>query len=200
MKIMLFATAMFLVGVSAVEACTNMKRLPVFDYRKHASGEADFAVSNSKTRRSIVVHHSGGISKVDIRAKRGAKGRYTRSGSGAPLPIGVSITENLCKQGWSRSFTKKLHARLPDSYATSFYAPFKTPQNQRQAIALAQTVLRATYCPNGDIKLDPNFRYVDSTGSQPVTRTAPVAQASRSDPFDEIWTIRFTCSEWRAAK
>ena len=69
----------------------------------------------------------------------------------------------------------------------------------RQAVALAKTVLRATYCPNGEIRLDPNFRYVDSKGAQPVVRKLPAVQPWDKG-FEDTWNIRFTCSEWRAVR
>ena len=174
-----------------------MKRLPVFDHRKHANGEADFLGADPKIGRYLIIRHTGGISRGQIKAHPLSGERYTRSGSGVPLPISVSITENLCKEGGTRRFKKKLHARLKSQYTTKSYAPFKTPQNRPQAIALAQTVLRATYWPEGKIKVNPNLRYVDDSGSQPVIRTAAIAKAWGSAPFKEHWTIQFTCSEWR---
>jgi len=201
MKVILSALAISVFSISVAEAsCTNIKRLPVFNYQKHASGEADFSGLDPKTRRNIVVRHGGGISRVTIKAQRGATGRYVRSGSGAPLPVTVSVTENLCKSGSTNLFTKKLHARLPNAYTTKFYIPFKTSQNQPRVIALAQTVLRATYCPKGEIKLNPNFQYVETKSGQPVVRTAPVAGPWGNPPFDAQWIVQFTCSEWREAQ
>ena len=89
---------------------------------------------------------------------------------------------------------------MKNSYATKFYAPFDSQHNKSQAIALAQTVLRATYCPKGEIKLNPNFRYVDDKGSTPVVKTASVAKPWGSPPFDLRWIVQFTCSEWREVK
>ena len=174
-----------------------MKRLPIFDHRKHTSGEADFLGADPKTGRYLIICHSGGISRGQIKARPLSGERYTRSGSGVPLPVSVSITENLCKEGGTRLFTKKLHARLKSQYTTKFYAAFKMPQNRPQAIALAQTVLRATYCPKDKIKVNPNLRYVEDSGIQPGIRTAAIAKAWGSAPFEEHWTIQFACSEWR---
>ncbi len=199
MKSTILAAALFVATVSSADAgCTNMNRLPVFSYQKHATGDADFYGLNP-TSRNIVVRHTTGISSINIDAKRGAETQYTRSGTGAPLPVGVIVSENQCRKGKSRLYNRKVHARLKSSYKTQFVAPFLSPRNRNQAIALAKTVLRETYCPNGDIKLDPSFRYVDSKGSSPVVRTLPAVQ-----PWDKgrdlKWNIRFTCSEWRAVR
>ncbi len=174
-----------------------MKRLPIFDHRKHTSGEADFLGADPKTGRYLIICHTRGISRGQIKVCPLSGERHTRSGSGVPLPVSVSITENLCKEGGTRLFTKKLHARLKSQYTTKFYAAFKMPQNRPQAIALAQTVLRATYCPKDKIKVNPNLRYVDDSGIQPGIRTAAIAKAWGSAPFEEHWTIQFACSEWR---
>ncbi|EEE39177.1 hypothetical protein RKLH11_3024 [Rhodobacteraceae bacterium KLH11] len=174
-----------------------MKRLPVFNYKKHATGEPNFSGPSSKNGRFIVVRHSSGISKVKIYAKRGAKGLYTRNGTGEPLPVTVAVTDNLCTQGSKNLFTKKFHARLKNTFATQFYTPFTAAQNESQAISLAQTVLRATYCPKGEIKLNHSFQYVDKKGKKPVVKTSPAAAPWDSPPFDAQWTIQLTCSEWR---
>ena len=199
MKIIIFAMALVVAASTVASAgCTNMKRLPVFNYKKHATGEADFS-GLSRTSRTIVIRHTTGISSIAIDAKRGAKGQYRRGGKGAPLPVGVRVSANQCKAGKSRLYNRKLHARLKTNYQTQFVAPFLSPRNRNQAVALAKTVLRATYCPKGEIKLDPNFRYVDSKGTNPVVRTAKAVQPWDKG-FEDTWNIRFTCSEWRAAK
>lgn len=196
MRTLILSFVVSLIGLSADAACTNMKRLPVFKYDRHASGDADFFGLNP-TSRNIVVRHSGGISSVSINAKRGAKGQYTETGRGAPLPIGVAVSENLCRKGSTRLFNTKVHARLPVSYQTSYARPFLAPQNRNQAVAFAKSVLQATYCPRGEIKLDPNFRYVDDKGAQPVVKTSPAVQPWDKGS-DKTWVVRFTCSQWRA--
>ncbi|WP_170562326.1 hypothetical protein [Ruegeria atlantica] len=198
MRIVLSAVVLVLMSHAAVSACTSMKRLPVFNYKKHASGDADFYGLDPKKGRYIVIQHTGGISKIEISAKRGAKAQYTRAGTGDPLPVTVMVSENLCAQGSTRLFTKKFHARLKEQYSTQFFLPFSASQNKTPAINLAQSVLRATYCPKGEIALNHKFQYVDKSGSNPVVKTAPAARAWGSDPFDEKWIIQLTCSEWRS--
>jgi hypothetical protein len=171
-----------------------LKRLPVFDHRKHASGEADFLDADPKTGRSLIIRHTGGTSRVQIKARPVSGERYTRPGSGVHFPISVSTTENHSEEGGTRLFTKRLHVRSKSQYTTKFYTLFKAPQNRPQAIALAQTVLRAIYCPKDKIKVNSNLRYVDDSGSQPVIRTAAIGKPWGSAPFEEHWTIQFTCS------
>ncbi|RBW54736.1 hypothetical protein [Ruegeria sp. A3M17] len=198
MKALLSALAFVLLGHTTAIACTNMNRLPVFNYKKHASGNADFYGVDPKKGRSIIIRHTDGISRIDIRAKRGAKDLYTKSGTGSPLPVTVTVTENLCVQGSKKLFTKKFHARLKEQHSTQFFTPFVAKQNKDQAISLAQSVLRATYCPKGEIALNHKFQYVDKSGNNPVVKTAPAARAWGADPFDEEWIIQLTCSEWRS--
>ncbi|WP_170763837.1 hypothetical protein [Ruegeria lacuscaerulensis] len=199
MKIVFYVLVTLVLSYTSATACTNMNRLPVFNYKKHASGDPDFAGPSSKNGRYIVISHSSGVSKIKITPKRGAKAQYTRTGTGEPLPVTVSVSEDLCEQGSKRLFTKKFHARLKEGYSTQFYAPFSASQNKAQAVALAQTVLQATYCPKSEIKLNPNHKYVDKTGSTPVVKTAAPVQfwEPNSTVLDDEWIIRLTCSEWR---
>lgn len=186
--------ATLIVFASSALACTNMNRLPVFQEERHSTGKPDFG--QTKKSRRIVVKHALGISAFSISAKQGAVGQYTRNGTGAPLPVSVLITKNKCRKNFTNRFTKKLHARLPMEKTYAMRQPLTNPANQEAVVALAKTVLATTYCRGGTIKVNPNFRYVDDSGSQPVVKTAP-AIASYPNAIQYAWGVHFTCSLWR---
>lgn len=184
-----------LLGGAAQAACTNYGRLAVFDARKHAAKGPDLDDGKAITR--LVVETEAGLLPVGISSPKDAERLYSATGTGGPMPMQVSIDANACKKGSRRLFTPKYYRKLPLDPPFPFASPLASLSSAATVEALARTILAATHCRGGEIKLGKAFTYIDERGATPRKRTAPALNLLGPGYGDTVWGVRMTCSLWR---
>ncbi len=183
-----------LLGLPADARCTNYASLSTFDSRKDTTETPDFFLTGVGR---LVVETEAGLLPVSVYAPKNAERQYFRNGTGAPVPVSVSIDANACEKGKIRRFTRKYYRKLPMDPPFPFPAPLNSPASAESVEALARTVLSITHCRGGEVKLNHNFTYVDERGSKPKSLSAPALQYLGSGYGDTVWSVHMTCSLWR---
>lgn len=195
LRLLFTVSLLLLLGATAQARCTNYGSLATFNVRKHTIDSPDFF---ARGYGRLVVETEAGLLPVSIYAPKDAERQYFRDGTGAPVPMSVSIAANACKKGSTRLFTRKYHQKFPMDPPFPFDAPLASPASAPTVEVLARTLLAATFSRGGEIALNDNFTYVDERGLTPRKRSAPALQLLGPGYGDTVWSVHLTCSLWRA--
>ena len=184
---------MCIIGAMPVQAKDVLDKAPKFSTRRDLPRKADFRAP--WTAPTILVRHSLGFAEISVRTRKGDSKKYVRNGKGEALPINVFISMPLLTErdvmmgGISRRFNRQFTTSQP----YSFRGHFLSPQNKKAVVSMAIEVLAGTFCSGGEVKENHKYLFVDKRGSEPKVRYSELAIAT-----DGGWSIKLSCSRWRA--